>query len=348
MNVSNTQIISSYYGYYHNLVGLECIHHQTSNKTMTTSGLKNEWRLGSLITACFTMLNLTCPFIFIKYYFKCGSFDQLIGSVFQSSFEHRGKVRTLSRAYSLFSVTAWALAACFFYVHWQPFFSVSWHYVVYAVTAFYTTGWWAAWLSIYGFVCHVHFLQGQIFVENMQERFQWSNRTVYEERKRVGILLGAYNDFNRWIERTQSEFGNVVSFAIVYHTIGIVVFSIAYLDKDFGNYYPLWQYIGAVAFDLCSIAIKLYPAAIVSTAIHRITQRAGSECHTHYKNVDMPTQRFQFYQHLAIREQDIGLRILHVKISVKIAVGIFVTIVTALATFLRFVIVNMTSENSFL
>eukprot|EP00794_Sanderia_malayensis_P011031 gene11031-12195_t len=325
------------------ILGLECVHRQGF---LTPGG--QQWKLGSILNSVFTLLNLTCPFIFIKYYFRHGSYDQLLVSVFQSSFEHRGRVRFLSRVYSCISLILWLLGVAFFYAHWLPFFSQIWHYVLYAVVLFYSTGWWATWLSIYGFVCHVHSIQGQIFIEHMQSCFQMSNRTRNEERKRVGLLLGAYNDFSRWIERTQSEFGKIVSFAITYHVVDIIVFTVAYLDKDFGSsdVYPFYQYIGGVGFDLTSIAIKLYPAAIVSMAIHRITQRSGSECYVHYTNVEMPEERFQLYQHLNIREQDIGLRILGVKISVRIAVGIFVTIVTALGTFLRFVIVNLTSKHS--
>ena len=306
-----------------------------------------QWRIGSIVNSCFTLLNLTCPFIFIKFYFKHGSYDQLIGSVFQSSFEHRGKVKLLSRLYTVFSMAVWALGATFFYAHWVPFFTEFWHYILYGITVGYTTGWWASWLSIYGFVCHIHAVQAQIFVERMQEKFQCSNRSREQERNRVGALLGMYNEFNRWIERTQSDFGKIVSFAMAYHAIDIVVFSIAYWDQDFGKKYSILQYAGGVIFDLASIAIKLYPAAVVSTAVHYISRRAGSECYPHHTLVDMPLERFQFYEHLSMREQIIGLRILGVKVTVRIAVGIFVTLVTALATFLRFVIVNSRTQHSF-
>ena len=50
--------------------------------------------------------------------------------------------------------------------------------------------------------------------------------------------------------------------------------------------------------------------------------------------------------YLTTREQIIGLRILGVKVTVRIAVGIFVTLVTALVTFLRFVIVNFRTKHS--
>lgn len=286
-------------------------------------------------------MNLTLPFIFIKYYFKRGSYDALLPSVLQKSFEHRSKVRNLSRWYSLFSLTAWILAALFFYLHWLPFFDKIWHYALYGLTVFYTTGWWAMWLSIYGFVCHMHVLQAQMFIEQMQEMFQNSTRSCEDEKRRVGALLGMYNELNRWIERTQGEFGKIISFAMAYHTIDAIVFSIAYWDKDFGGDYSLVQYIGGMSFDLASIAMKLYPAAIVSAALHYVTRRAGNECYPHYNYVYMPSERFKFYEHLSLREQSVGLRILGVKITVRIAVGIFATIVTGLATFLRFVFVNV-------
>lgn len=286
-------------------------------------------------------MNLTLPFIFIKYYFRRGSYDALLLSVLQSSFEHRPKVQALSRYYSLFSLTVWILAGVFFYMHWLPFFNKIWHHVLYAITVFYTTGWWAMWLSVYGFVCHVHALQATIFTEKMQEVFQISNRSREEETIRVGMLLGRYNELNRWIERTQGEFGKIISFAMAYHTIDAIVFSIAYWDHDFGDDYSLLQYVGGMTFDLASIAIKLYPAAVVSAALHYVTRRAGNECYPHYYNVKLPAERFQFYQHLSLREQSAGLRILGVKITVRIAVGIFVTILTGLGTFLRFVILNL-------
>eukprot|EP00795_Rhopilema_esculentum_P016399 gene16399-7804_t len=309
-------------------------------------GKSEKWRVGSIANSCFTLMNLTLPFAFIKYYFRFGSYDALISSVMQSSFEHRVKIRFLSRMYSAFSLGMWILAAVFFYIHWLPFFNRTWHHIVYGFTVIYTTGWWSSWLSIYGFVCHIHALQAQIFVERMQEVFQNSNRSRADERRRVGLLLGVYNELSRWIERTQREFGKIISFAMAYHTIDAIVFSIAYWDRDFGTNYSILQYVGGIAFDLASIAIKLYPAAVVSAAVHYITRRSGNECYPHHTLIDMPLERFQLYEHLSIRENMIGLRILGVKVTVRIAVGIFVTTVTGLATFLRFVIANVGTKHS--
>ena len=302
-------------------------------------GKKMQWHWREIVNSCCTIFNLACPFIFIKYYFNFGNYDNIIRSVLEGSNQaNTNKILCLSRIYTLISVLLWVLSAAFFYVHWVPFFKEIWHFVLYFVTVLYTTGWWAAWLSIYGYVCHLHTLQAQIFIENMQEHYKNSDRSSETEKRCVGELLSEYNEIQRWIERTQHDFGKIISFAIAYHVIDIVVFTIAFWHADFGEKYSLWQFVGGVGFDLASIALKLGPTAVVSGAVHRMTRRAGKECYPDPFAQGMPSERMIFYQHLSLREQDLGLRILGVKISVRIAVGIFVTIVTALATFLRFAI----------
>ena len=105
--------------------------------------------------------------------------------------------------------------------------------------------------------------------------------------------------------------------------IDIIVFSMAYWHADFSKDYSLWQYAGGLTFDLSSIAIKLGPTAVVSVAVHQMTRRAGKECYADLVSQEMPGKRMLFYQHLSLRERDFGLKVLGVKITVRIAVGIF-------------------------
>ena len=162
-----------------------------------------EWHLGEIINSCCTIFNLGCPFIFIKYYFNYGNYDNVVRTILEDGQEaNTRKIVCLSRIYTLISVLLWIIAAVFFYVHWVPFFKYGWHYLFYFVTVEYTTGWWAAWLSIYGFVCHLHSLQARTFIENMQEHYKNSDRSPDQEKRCVGELLSEYNETQRRMNMT--------------------------------------------------------------------------------------------------------------------------------------------------
>ena len=274
-----------------------------------------------------TCLNLLCPFVFTQIYLKRGQFTQLVISVQTVSTQYQTRLRKRAQFYTWLSVTLWLLSAAFFFFHWMPFFSRIWHYVVYTVVIVYTTGWWAVWLSIYAFVCHVHGLQIDVLIDSIRSKEATPVQVLYKQQHLRNSL-----------ERTQQDFNFIISFAISYHALDIIIFSFAYYDYAFGKNYELWQYAGGVAFDLVTILIKLFPPALVAAAVHRSVSEAAKRCDVTPLMENMPDEDMRLFQYMASCEHDMGLKILGIRITVELVGTILMTIVTAAVSFVAFVV----------
>ena len=290
---------------------------------------KEKIHVREIMNSVCTCLNLLCPFMFTSYYFHRGQYVELVFSVQNVSQEWKHKLNRISRWYTFVSVILWGLCAAFFMVHWFPFFTKWWHYAVYIPAVVFISGWWGTWLSIYGFVCHVHSLQIDTVIEEMKSR----------ECKPTTILQKHFQLQNS-LERTQKDLNVIISLAIAYHVLDLIIFSFAYFSSAFGNNYPKWQYVGTVLFDLISVIFKLYPPALVAAASHRIVVQASKRCQLHLTPLatELPLEDMQLFQYMASCESDMGLKILGIRITVELAMKISMTISTAVISFVAFVI----------
>ena len=277
-------------------------------------------------SAC-TCLDFLCPFVFTLYYFRKGHYVEVVTCVQDASEEWCQKLRRIARWYSLMSVFLWGICAAFFMMHWFPFFSKPWHYALYVPVVVYIAGWWGTWLTIYGFVCHVHSLQIDVVIQEMKSA----------ELKATAILQ-KFAQLQTSLEKTQKDFNVIISLALVYHTLDLIVFSFAYFSSAFGSDYPLWQYVGTVIFDLTSLIFKLYPPAIVAGAAHRIVLQACKRCHVLPQTTDLPLEDMQLFHHMALCEPDMGLKILGIRITVELSLKVLMTIATVAVSFVAFVI----------
>ncbi|XP_068678666.1 uncharacterized protein [Montipora foliosa] len=244
-----------------------------------------------------TCLVFLCPFIFSVYYLSRGQFVELVFSVQGVSQVWHKKLSRVAKGYTFMSLCLW--------------------------------GWWATWLSIYGFVCHVHSLQIDTVVEEMKSMECTSRYILYKH----SIILSN-------LERTQKDFGVIISLALAYHAFDMIIFSFAYFNSAFGQDYPLWQFMGTVIYDLISIIVKLYPPAVVAAASHRIVVQACKRCQARITptSTDLPSEDMQVFQYMSWCEKDMGLKILGIPITVELAMKIFMTIITVVVSFVAFVI----------
>ena len=299
---------------------LDFVHYGFNSKSVHVRAVMN--------SVC-TSVDFLCPFVFTLYYFNHGQFVDVVSSVQNVSDEWYEKLRKMSRWYTLLSLILWALCAAFFMVHWYPFFSKPWHYGVYIPVIIVMSGWWAAWLTIYGYVCHVHSLQIDIVSAKVASRQQNSTAIFLEHIQLQNSL-----------EKTQKDFSVIISLAIIYHSVDLIVFSFAYFNSAFGNDYPLWQYVGTVLFDLLSLIFKLYPPALVAAAVHRLVLQGAKRCHTFVTptSTELPLQEMQLFQYMASCEADMGLKILGIRITLELALQLLMAIVTIAVSFVAFVI----------
>ena len=288
---------------------------------------KNQVHFADLLNSVSTCLNLLCPFVFTQIYLRCGQFTELVSSVQNVSAGYREILRKRAKVYTWISVTLWLLSAVFFAFHWTPFFSSIWHYVVYMIVIVYTTGWWAVWLSVYAFVCHAHSLQIDALVEIARCKETSPVQVLYRQQ-----------ELRNSLDRTQRDFNFIISFAVSYHALDIIIFSFAYFDDAFGKHYELWQYAGGVTFDLVTILIKLFPPAVVAAAIHRSVTQVAKRCDVTPLSERLPQEDMQLFLYMASCEKDMGLKILSIRITVELVGTILMTIVTAGVSFVAFVV----------
>ncbi|XP_067032311.1 uncharacterized protein [Acropora muricata] len=290
---------------------------------------KNKIHIREIMNSVCSCVVYLCPYIFTTYYLSKGQFAELVFSVQNVSHERYQKISCIAKAYTLTSLCLWGLCTAFNVVHWFPFFTKTWHYVAYTMVIVFIAGWWSTWLSVYGFVCHAHSLQIDTLVEEMKSTESTRPSILYKH----SVILSS-------LERTQKDFGVIISLALAYHAVDLIVFSLAYFNGAFGKDYPIWQYIGTVIYDLISISVKLYPPAVVAAAAHRMVMQACRRCQAQVTpmSTDLPTEDMQVFQYLSLCEKDMGLKILGIRITVELATKIFVTIVTAMTSFVAFMI----------
>ena len=290
---------------------------------------KDKIHIREIMNSASSCVVYLCPYVFTVYYLSKGQFAELVFSVQNVSHEWHQKISCIAKAYTLTSLCLWGLCTAFNIVHWFPFFSKTWHYVAYTMVIVFIAGWWSTWLSVYGFVCHAHSLQIDTLVEEMKSTESTRPCILYKH----SIILSS-------LERTQKDFGVIISLALAYHAVDLIIFSFAYFNGAFGKDYPIWQYIGTVIYDLISISVKLYPPAVVAAAAHRMVMQACRRCQSHVTptSIVLPTEDMQVFQYLSLCEKDMGLKILGIRITVELAMKIFVTTLTAVASFVAFVI----------
>lgn len=280
-----------------------------------------------LVNSVPTSLNLLCPFVFTQVYLKHGQFTELVLSVQNLSAQYRARLRKTAQFYTWISVTLWLLSGTFFMFHFMPFFSSTWHYVVYTIVSVYTSGWWAVWLNIYAFVCHVHSLQIDDLIDSTRSKETNPVQVLYKQQQLRNSL-----------DRTQQDFNFIISFAISYHFLDIIIFSFAYFDYAFGKHYELWQYAGGVIFDLMTILVKLFPPALVAAAVHRSVTETAKRCDVTPLAASMPKEDMWLLQYMVSCERDMGLKIIGIRITVELVGTILMTIVTAAVSFVAFVV----------
>ena len=300
----------------------------------------SDFKFAEVFNSIGSILAFCCPFLFVRYYFHYGNFERIIKHIYnQSTLEDLKKLHKIRYIYTALSCVMWVTMSTYFVKHWEGFFTNK--YLSYGLTAsiytqviVVTMGWWAAWLSLYGYVCHIHVYQIKLYDKHMKETFSEANETSDEC---IGHLLFEFNELYHWLELTQKDFSKIISFAVAYHIMDIFVFSCAYWTESFGTNYPIYNFIGTIFFDTFSISIKLYPAAIVCKAVHELVVSAGIKCMSS-SMTHIPNERFSFYRHIFFREQDMGFLILGIKITMRLTVGIFVSLATVSVTFIKFLL----------
>lgn len=283
--------------------------------------------VSDLLNSVTTDLNLLCPFVFTQIYLQRGQFTDLVLSVQNLSPQYKARLHKKARIYTWISVVLWFLSAGFFFFQWKPLFTATYRYVVYIIVIVYTSGWWAVWLGVYAYVCDVHRLQIDALIDCIRSKESSPAKVLYNQQQ-----------VRNSIDRTEQDFNFIISFAVSYHALDILIFSFAYFDHAFGKNYEIWQYVWGVFQDFISILIKLLSPALLSATVHRSINEAAKRCDVTSITEIMPQEDLQLFQYMVSCEPDMGLKILGIRITVELVGTILMTSVTVVVSFVTFVV----------
>ena len=288
-----------------------------------------------------TVADFLTPFIFSVYYFRKGQFDILIQSIIQQEDDEK-KLKFWSRIFSLVSVVLWLLCFLYFVFCWVPLDSNLCHVVLYVLTALYVSGIWAAWLSLYGYVCAAHCIQIWRFAEQTKLAFQHSDQSENDERSHVQSSLLKYRELENSLERTQNDLDIMISTAVAIHVLDIIIFTCTYWNRHFHEHVtsaPIWLYFGTLIFDLISVFIKLYSAGKIAHVADKAAALIGKQCIPSSElDGEIPILRFQLFDYVFKCRHNLSLHILGIQISMNIALTVIVTVVTATVSFMSAII----------
>jgi len=296
-----------------------------------------DFRWGRLLNSISAVFVMGTPYMVAHYYFHFGCYGQIISLVSSEDRKTYSSIRKLTKFYSWLSIFIWVVVFVFFFFHHRTECLKTFYMVSYVIVLLYCTGWWSAWLCVYSFICSAHKIQIEQYVYQMKEKYGYSTRTIEAEETCIQELIEKFTIIRNCISQSQKDFEKIVSLSVTCFLVDSIMFSVAYW-KDDTKEFPLWQYAVGISFDFVGIMFKLYPAAVVNQTLHEIVRVSGEHCYPDIDIGETPKQRFIFYQFLFMREQDLGMQILGVKITSKLTVGVFVTIATLALTFLHYVV----------
>ena len=152
-------------------------------------------------------------------------------------------------------------------------------------------------------------------------------------------LLSGFKELKDKLSKSQN-FRVLISVAVFLHLADISVCTVSYFQGDYKNTsgvfkYPTICFIFSVFFDAVSIFIKLLPAAKISSALHDLTLHAGDLCMNTEKGL-FDKRLFLLHQLIHISEQDMGYKILGVKITVRLTVSLLIGFISVLTTLFKF------------
>ena len=289
-----------------------------ANVMLCFKGSTFHWRM--FLNSLTTSATLGFPFWFCWIHLRNGKYDQLVLYITNIRKTTRDKVRRYSKTYTCVSIALWILGGVFFYFHWIPLFPelnriLLYYYIFYGAVVFLSTGWWACWLALYGFVCHLHKHQIDHYCQDLNYMFGYSKHSMDIETSTVAILLDKFHDIRLWLDQTHKIFRFIISISIISHFVDLFIFTVVYWTHDFGDDYGTWHYIGGIAFDILSMLANLFPAAMVEQALHNIVFYAGEHCdpspypfHVPKEKLSadlfhLPKQRFAFYRYVVYEKK---------------------------------------------
>ena len=273
-------------------------------------------------------------FLYHKWYQRYGKYDQLVRSIIGNKVEKYRYCRRLSKLYSLIAFLLWLVGLATQILFFLSMPASIWEYSLYLVIILYVVGWWTSWLTIYSFICHIHLMEVKEFEKNLALNAS-RDEMSFED------LLSRFKELKNKLKESQERFHVVISVAVFLHLVDISVYTISYFQGDYkiasGVFkYPTVSFIFCVFFDVVSILIKLLPAAKVSSASHDITLRVGDLCMNAEKGLIDERLFFLLHQLIHISEQDMGYKILGVKITVRLTVSLLIGFITVLTTLFKF------------
>ncbi|XP_066911041.1 uncharacterized protein [Clytia hemisphaerica] len=266
-------------------------------------------------------------FFCTKWYYRKGNYSKMLEIELGPERVHCAK---LVKRYNLFALLLWVV--CAGQLLWNYFYELQsfhgWYWVVYVYLAVIGNGWRICWLILYAYICHVHWR----LIQSIHEKFRrYRNEPI--EAEQIEDLMQRFNVLKKKLNKSERALHGIISLSVAIHVVDMTVYSFAFFSGAFHSRYHenvrITIYLLEILMQhiLC-LFIKLIPAAIVNSSLRKLVILVGDMCSP--LRGEIRDQMMLYQQHIHITEQDMGYRILGVKITARLTGYLLTTLVSVL------------------
>ena len=295
---------------------------------------KETWSLA--LNTLSTLSVMGIPFLYLKWYQHCGNYEEMMTNIKVNNRKRYYYCKYISSCYTVAAFLLWIFGSSTNILVFLNLLNHNfWFYIVYITIILYAMGWWACWLTIYGFICHIHITE---ITQCRKDITQMSSMNALP----FADILNKCKTLKMNLSESQKLFHIVISLAVFLHLIDIAVYTVSYFEGDFKKTvgvfkYPVVCFILGITVDVLSISMKLLPAAKVSSALHDLTLAVSDLCVPTTSGV-FNEKLFMLYQYIYIAEQDMGYKIMGVKISMRLTASLFIAFISLLGSLFKFLL----------
>ena len=131
------------------------------------------------------------------------------------------QVRRSSSTFTVISVFLWvviAMSTSFYWPQVQPLYVTS---TLFTLSTIYFSAAWACWISLFGFVCSVHRIQAEEYVDDMRDIYKKSLGSEKDEKRCIAELITSFQKMQESWKNTGQDFSLIISFSVASHVFDI-------------------------------------------------------------------------------------------------------------------------------
>lgn len=310
--------VYNYFGYVYALITMASITYLVFPK-------KVQWAETANIVTTYGTFGL--PLFYLKYYHLKIDYDKLICKIFHENRDMFLKLRHLSKRYSFGVFVLFAFGTVQIILCLRSFLPMNcrfYHVIMILCVVIFGIGYWSCWLVTYCFECHIMLYEIELFQKHLIE-----SSNEYSNEYSIDDCFHHFGILKKKLHFSQKNLHKVLSLSVAVHFLDMLVYTLAFFDKDFNTHHTVWIYAYGMTIDAMSIFIKLVPAAWITAKLTDLVAVTSDLCipDVHRK---VNSELLQFHQYLHITTQEMGYRISTVRVSAQLTTSLIISYVSLL------------------